>query len=281
MALTNGGTPSSQNYEIGRGRLLLDLFDTSGNPSGHYLDVGNVSAFTLSAEEESLEHQSSLEGLATVDLAVTLSKKLTGAFTLEEITKENQEIFFSADLSTIVQSAKTDQTADLTIPASGVGRWYKLYDNGSGTALWLNNAGVPVFQITGTPDLQPAGGGTPYILGTDYEVDTDFGMIRLLTTGALSGGITVGDLKLSFAAHTYDKVRMLNRTVTRARLVFLHEDAYAGKKKMLRLHRIKLAASGDAAMIGDEWSQLGFEFTVESDSAFDANAPYGEIVPVA
>jgi hypothetical protein len=278
MALTNGGTPTSQNYEIGRGKLLLDVFE-SGAATGSFVDRGNCSAFALSMEENTLDHTSSLEGLATKDVTVTLDKSIKGSFTLEEITKENLQIFFSADMGTVVQTATDITDGLLTISAQAVGKWFKLYD-GAANLLDRTAPNLPVFDIT-SPVLTDNAGSTTYVLGTDYEIDLKFGLIRLLTTGALSGGLTAGKLDFAKDAKTYDKVRMLNVTTVNARLQFLGEDAYTGKKKLLFLNKVKLIASGDAAQISDEWSQVTLEFTVEKDVTYDSASPYGYIIPLS
>ncbi len=277
MALTNGGTPTSQNYEIGRGKLLLDVFE-SGAATGSFVDRGNCSSFALSMEENTLDHTSSLEGLATKDVTVTLDKSIKGSFTLEEITKENLQIWFSGDMGTVAQTDADITDGLLTISAQAVGKWFKLYDDPAN--LFNRATGLPVFDIT-SPVLTNNAGSTTYALGTDYEVDLKFGMIRLLTTGALSGGITSGKLDYNKVAKTYDKVRMLNVTTVNARLQFLGEDAYTGKKKLLFLNKIKITASGDSAQISDEWSQVTLEFTVEKDITYDSASPYGYIIPLS
>lgn len=75
-------------YTIGKGILQFDRFDSDGLPTG-LRDLGNAPNFTLTPSEDSLEHFSSREGIKTLDLEVSLIRKITGKFTLDEYDREN------------------------------------------------------------------------------------------------------------------------------------------------------------------------------------------------
>ena len=70
---------------------MFDRWDSAGLPTG-FRDVGNATLVSLAPEEETLEHYSSREGIKTLDLEVTLSRKLKGKFTVDEYDKRNLQL---------------------------------------------------------------------------------------------------------------------------------------------------------------------------------------------
>lgn len=72
------------NLYIGKG---ICRFQKAGDVSP--TDLGNVTDVTLTADNETLEHFSSRQGIKTKDLVITLSRALTLKFTAEEYTPFN------------------------------------------------------------------------------------------------------------------------------------------------------------------------------------------------
>lgn len=87
----------TDNYIIGKGILQFDRFDDDGLPTG-LRDLGNCVNFSLTPEEETLEHYSSREGIKTLDKEVTLTRKMKGKFTLDEYDKENLRLALFGEL---------------------------------------------------------------------------------------------------------------------------------------------------------------------------------------
>ncbi len=79
---------STDLYTIGKGILKFDRFDANGLPTG-LRDLGNAPNFTLTPTEEIIEHFSSREGIKTLDLEKSLSRKINGKFTLDEYDQDN------------------------------------------------------------------------------------------------------------------------------------------------------------------------------------------------
>jgi hypothetical protein len=76
-------TASVNNYRIGKG---IVYFKKEG---GSYVDMGNCPTFEFTPAIEKLEHNSSRQGVKSVDKTVVLSKKGTLKIVLDEWTKEN------------------------------------------------------------------------------------------------------------------------------------------------------------------------------------------------
>ena len=295
MSLTSGGLPNTNNYVIGRGIMRFDLFDESGNASGRYRDLGNATAFGLNLEEEILDHEASLAGLKKIDASVTLSKSLKGTFILDELTSENQQLFYSGDLIERAQAtlsrdgASVENEINLVVVRDSAGHWMPLYyDTDTG-------APVPRFDVRGTKlrgyrvtidrvDINL--GASDLVRGTDWELDEDAGLFQPLKGGALDlGSDTDVELDIAFAAlsdatgknNKIREIRPLERTVVRGRLLFVGENAQTGEKVEIFLNKVKLQADGDNQFIGDDFSELPFALTAEAD---DALAPTGRITRI-
>ena len=76
------GTPQTDDYNLGRGILYFATLGSDGRPN-EYRDLGNVPEFNLSIEVETLEHQSSRQGLKVVDKEVVISQAVNVAFVVD------------------------------------------------------------------------------------------------------------------------------------------------------------------------------------------------------
>lgn len=76
--------PDTANLRVGKG---IAKFKKTG--SGTFRDLGNCPSFSFTPEMEELEHESSREGIRSVDLTIVVSKKGTINITLDEWNEEN------------------------------------------------------------------------------------------------------------------------------------------------------------------------------------------------
>jgi hypothetical protein len=77
-------SPSTGNYQVGKGVVS---FKQDGDTE--YRDLGNVSALSISADIETLDHFSSRAGVKSKDLSIILSKGGTLNMTMDEVTARN------------------------------------------------------------------------------------------------------------------------------------------------------------------------------------------------
>lgn len=147
----------------------------------------------------------------------------------------------------------------------------RAYDVLSGNLTVTTNEGSPVAMV----------------LGTDYELDSEMGRIFILSTStvaatSISGGKGLRvTLTARVGAKAVNQVRGLTQSVVEGALKFIADSPISGKKQEYVLHRVKLRANGDLSLIGDDWSQMPFEGTAESNPAADANSPFVTIRTVA
>ena len=81
-------SPNIGLYQLGKGIVRFDRFDSSGLPTG-LRDVGNVPNLTINVAEEVIEHYSARMGIKTLDTILPVSVKATFKFILEEFDREN------------------------------------------------------------------------------------------------------------------------------------------------------------------------------------------------
>ena len=274
--LNTTGAANTADYNLGRGKLYLaDL--TSGLPGdAGWRDLGNCPEFNINVEVETLEHLSSRSGLKTTDKEVIISQKVNLSFQLDEINFQNMALFFSgasADEAitnpAIAGVAERELIASCPDYAAVGGRWYELKDA----------SGVRCYDIDATKlTMNSDTGGADNLLveGTDYDVDEELGMVFIKSTATL---VDAGDditfaLAADAGAVNPDEVKALTQTNVTAALKFVAiNPANNDVKVEYQFHQVQLKADGDFALIGDEFTTMGFTAVAESNETADADSP--------
>lgn len=255
---------STKNYQLGRGVVYFNPLDQStGLPKGE-VDLGNAPAFNLNTEIEELEHYSSRAGLRVVDKKVTLSLKLIGSFTLDEINVRNLAFAFLGDEATTVQGSGSVTDEGVTVDL--LDAWYKLdYRN-------LDD---------GTVVVEPDGGGVPYVEGTDYEVDLVTGRIKILSSGSIASTDEL-DVDYDYLAITgMETIQLAKNTKVEGLLRFIGEPAIGVTYEGV-WWKVTLSLAGEVGFITEaDWTTIEFEFEVQSDEDNHADTPLGVIYKIA
>lgn len=254
------GTPNTQDYNLGRGIIYFaEIDDTTGLPQA-YRDLGNAPAFSVALEVETLEHQSSREGLRVTDKEVTISQTANVTFTLDELNFENLAEFFAGARDTHVNAAIAGFASWQMIQNVEMGRWYDIVDSDGNRAYDVDADDLTVNNDATSDDL---------VLDTDYELDSEMGRIFFKSTAT---GIDAGDevhvtLAARALASPVTEVQGLTRTTQTGALKFISENpANEDKRTEFQFHQIKLKANGDFALIGDDWSQMEFQGKAERNT---------------
>lgn len=136
---------------------------------------------------------------------------------------------------------------------------------------------------TGNPGVfvQDAADSITYVAGTDYVIDSSLsddsiGRIKILSTGAIVDGATI-HVTYGYAALSYTNISMFANTEIIGKLRFVSDNP-AGKQQELEVWSTSLTPSGDTAMIGDDWSTLGFTGEILKDETNHPLQPYGNII---
>jgi hypothetical protein len=157
-------TWDGQNYYYsGQGVMLVGPRNTDGSP-GALLPVGNVSALSIQIATTVVEHKNSQDGQRAIDLRLITETKATLSMTLER--------FDAANLATCLRGTSTKQTGGTVTAEPHVAH--------PGAVVALNKMKVSAVTVKK--------GATTYVLGTDYQLNTEAGSIMCLSTGAMVEG---------------------------------------------------------------------------------------------
>lgn len=295
---TTGGNTSD--YNLGRGIVYFDG-DVPSTYTKGFRDLGNCTEFNISVETETLEHQSYLESLKTIDRELVLSQKMSVTFTLDELNMNNLSLFFLGDSKGIAgdgvaqlnsQLAASDNTtlygAD-TVFATGrmnvyienvlPGIWYDLKMTSSGnTRRAYDFEAGQTFTVYRNPTNRAGGGGTT-LGATAYEIDRKMGRFRVPVGGTAVAG---DDIVVKWADPTSPIT-----TLQDSNLEMVAGLAVSGKSGVLRFiqtnpvsgdhqteytfHSVLLRPDGDFNLLSDEISTITLTGTVQSVGT----APYG------
>lgn len=248
--------PNSDNYTLGRGRLLFNR-KVNGAFTG-LRDLGNATNFTLSMSTEKLDHYSNRAGIRVKDKSVLTSMAITGAFTLDEIMADNLAMTFLASITDVTQTAKVDQTAG--IAKSKKGHYFQLDDK------FIDEDSVVVTDAT--PKI--------YKVGTDYTIHGPSGQLFITAGSTIADGTA---LKVTYdtLAKTYKKLNAFDENSVEGELHFI-SDVAVGTNMQARMWSVTLMPSGDTGFISDEWNSLEFSLELSSDAANHPLFPYMELI---
>lgn len=266
--LNTSGLPDPGSYTLGRGKLFFA--QNVNSLPGAYRDLGNATEFTYTVEAEKIEHQSSREVNKTVDKTVPGLKKVSLAFTLDEINFQNIAAFVSGSTATHVNPAKSAQTEFNLVSAVELGRWYDI-------RVPVTNARAYRFTATNAIKLQKTGSAIDLVAGTDYILDAEFGRVFIPATG---GTLIAGDgLDVAWSADPANKdiseVRgLVSASLQGAILLDSINAADGGARTAYQFHKVTLEGQGDASLIGDEFMTMQFTGSVESNAIASPESPF-------
>lgn len=236
MAFTHS---AADDITLGRGQLYFAPFvNGTTTPQASELYLGNTPGCSLTGEVQTLDHYTADTKVRLKDRSIVIEANYSGTVTTDNLSSDNMARFFLGEKSTVTVVAATGITETFTNP---------VVDS--------------VIQL-GRTNANPAGARkvanvviAGKVLGTDYELDAELGLLRILVTAA------------SFAV-TYDvQASTRDRVVSKGTLVkgALHfiADNPAGSNRDIYMPSVTLAPNGDFQIKGDgtDWAQM--EFTLE------------------
>jgi len=267
--LNTTGAPNTRDYVLGRGRILLAAIDAmTGLPDASgFRDLGNTPEFSMTVDVEDFKHQSSRDCVKFTDKRFVISQEVGLGFQVDELNFQNWSDFLAGTTETY--DNPHDQTwaatASIVTDTLVIGAWYELRDDNGERVYNLDATGCVI-------DLVQDPSGTPASLAADdYEIDQQLGLVRFLSGGTTS--LAAGD-EIGFAITTgattpqdLDQVNALQRSEVSGVMLFISENAGdCGQKAEFRFHKVSLTADGEAGMIADEPTTLGFTGVAEVNS---------------
>ena len=226
-------------YFSGQGKLRMALRDTNGAPSGLEFigDVGSVTLTPAVDKEKVIENVSGSAGIGAEFI-----KKVEYNFSMQ------MRSFKAEHLSLALQASNTAKVSGTVTDEPQKG--YK------GKMLALKHIKVRTVVVTGAA-------GTPtYVAGTDYNVDSDSGMIEIITAGAITEGLALL-IDYAYAAQHHLLAAPANKYFY---LVFDGVNR-ADNNKKVRCEIYSIAMSPSAlSMIDDKAAEMPITGTVILDT---------------
>lgn len=263
-------SPNTDNYTLGKGVVYFNRQTVATGLYTGERDLGNAPAFSFNITLEKLEHFSSRGGLKAKDKDIISQITPGCAFTLDEINKENLALLTLADLHDVVQTAGT--VVDESVTAF-LGKRTKLLNRMVSAVVVTNDTGTVTYA------LGAEGVGNYQIMPTLKDEKIGRVYFNKDQTGAVAA-ITEGQVVLidySMAAYTYTEVRAFKQTQVEGMLRFVSDNP-AGTQQELEIWRCSLSPTGETALIGDDWSTLGFTGEILKDEIGHPESPYMNII---
>jgi len=260
-----GTSPSTDNYTLGKGVVY---FNRKDNTTGLYTgerDLGNAPAFSFNIAIEKLDHYSSRGGLKAKDKEIVSQMTPSLSFTLDEINADNLALLTMADIETVSQvgATVTDEAHVAYL----------------GKRIELDYRGISAVTITNASNAD-----TPLVSGTDFTIDTSLKDDLIGRILILEGATNVDDgdnieVSYTYATTSYTRIKAFAQTQVEGFLRFVSDNP-AGTDQELKAWRCSLTPSGDTAMIGDDWSTLGFAGEILKDAVNHPDSPYFDLIMV-
>lgn len=301
MGLNLSGTLDTGEYTLGRG--IVYLAPLISDLPGAFRDIGNATELNVNVETETLEHQSSRQGLAVIDKEIVVSQKMAITLTFDSINFQNLALFFSGETgnqnltaagnsvtATTSLFRKLNETtgAEEEFATGDTPFWFDIYQdryNASPNLTRLYNLNTTSWGSTKIEGTDSSGMNAVVLTeGTHYTVDRIMGRVFINTAGitALVAGTNTSRIRVATgqtiniaADTTVDEVRGLRRATIALALKFIEENpANNSERTEYQFHKVTLRSEGDFPLIGDEFRTGQLNGTVEQNDTADANSPF-------
>jgi len=139
---------------------------------------------------------------------------------------------------------------------------------GNGTASGTLTASEKLEDIVVVDDDTPA---TRYIQGTDYTLDPDYGLLRILSAGAVGAAFSFA---YNYEAVTKKYMHAFTAGSVERKLIFVTDKDDRGTRFRMTFWRVKINLNGDFPLLGEGAAILSVTGTLLADTAQPAGQKY-------
>jgi len=247
----------SNNYTLGRGQLFFGQYAAGTQIPKGEMYFGNTPELSFAAEQETLDHYNSDEGVRQKDDSVILQQDYMGNFITDNISPENLALFFLGEASTLTDAGST--VTDEAHAAVSPGSYYQLGVSDTMPAGARLVSSVVVTDDAGTP--------VTFDVTDDYTVDLELGRVYIVPGGAITEGT---NLQISYTIGASSRMKVISKGKTiEGSLRYIAKNP-AGDNIDYFMPYVKLMPNGDFALKGDEWQQLSFNIEVLKKGTLEA-----------
>lgn len=245
----------SNQYYSGQGSLLVATKNSStGEPEG-FVPVGNVNALTIGVETTVFEHKESCTGTRGIDKVITQEVNVTIAFTLESLSDENLALALYGTNAAVAGASISDEQIAL------------YHDK------WQRLAHIKVDTVVVGDDAGPT---TTYVEGTDYEINTETGSIKALSTGAISDAQVVF---VDYNHAAYDLVDAITSSAAPERWIRFEglNTADGDNPVVVDIFKGSIQPLAELALINEELAEAAVEANALSDPTRTSGSTYFQV----
>lgn len=235
------------NYVLGRGRLFFERFaEGQTTPTGQERYLGATSALTTTRNEQTLDHMNLEGGRKRIDRTATLQEDNNGAFTTDDISRENVALWLGGSGTDVVV-------------APGVGVVDTFEGVQRGTYLQLGISAASPSGARNVTNVVVEVAGAPVAAADNFEIDLALGRIYILPTSA--GIADDADVEVTFdVVGGTEHVIIPNGARVEGALRFV-ADNEEGENQDRYWPHVRLTADGEHSLKGDDWQTMSFNFT--------------------
>ncbi|HOD32985.1 MAG TPA: hypothetical protein PKO12_05870, partial [Holophaga sp.] len=221
-------TPDSGNIYLGAGEVWFNRFDASGNAT-QWRHLGNVSRLEPAQSVETLEKRSAMSGARGLLKRVVTSTTSEVSMTLDEFDPENVALALLGTAAAFSQSSGTATDSAVTGTVK--------------KGQWLETGKL---KITVTA-VKKSGGAT--LNANEYEVDSDTGMIKILSTASTVADGDSITWSGSYAAVTSTQVQALANSRIEGALRFRSASDAVGPRYLVDFWKVAITPDGALALL--------------------------------
>lgn len=236
------------NYTIGRGRVYFAKYLPGTKTPGAERYLGNTPDFKIAITSETLEHFSSEAGIKEVDEAATLKTTRKVTLKTDNIDPENVALYFLGEASkvTVAGGAVAGEVIDGARVVEG-----SLFQLGFSAANFQGARDIEAASVV----IKNAAGTTTYVEGTDYEVNYDAGLVRVVPGGAIVEG---ANLQANYTVNAHSREQVVSGATAIEGMLRFVSDNPTGDNADYTFPYARIAPSGDFMLKGDTWQEVDF-----------------------
>lgn len=236
---------------LGAGKVLADVF-VAGVPTGNYVEFQEVGKFEIKPNSE-LKEQTSKGRLSYGQIIETVSIQKPADFTMtvREVNRESLRLAFMGTQSVI--NVGSASVVDEAVTAK-LGAFVPLANKN------LAAAGLVVTNGAGT---------VTYVLGTDYDINYRFGLLRALVGGAIADAAS---LLVDYTANAIagTKIKGAITPSIRARLLFDGVNLVDDSPALVTIWEVLLTPTSPVDLMSDDWVEVELQGRMKTPTGKDS-----------
>ena len=232
---------------IGAADAYIDVLTDTAVRTGLELK-GNCTNFTPKPDSERKEQTATgKSNYGQVLASVTLPKPMTAKITFNQLDQGLfAAAFFGADSAFTQASGNLVDEPVITI----ADRFVEIGKLKLSTVVVKNEAGT-----------------VTYVLDTDYELNTTLGMIKALSTGAITAGQTV-EVSAAHAAIAGTQMKAMTKSNVRIRIKLDGKNYSDGREFITDVYQMRLNPTSEFSFVGDNFVDVSFDGVLETPTGY-------------